>query len=125
MLKPWCNRVSVSLLIFKYLNLLTSLWTHSLQDLLMRNETNRLVTDLVDLDRVWSLLKTIPARIDDNFCTFRKEKGREVRERYIILVMIDVPSIVVKNIPKRLQCRQEILLALARGWKLGIKSVYE
>ena len=35
---------------------------YSLQDLVARTETNKLVTDLVNLDRVRSLLKTISLR---------------------------------------------------------------
>ena len=35
---------------------------YSLQDLVVRNETNKLITDLVNLDRVRSLLRTISYR---------------------------------------------------------------
>jgi len=59
-----------------------------LQDLVARNETNKLVTDLVDLDRVRSLLKAISYRRQ-----FLKKKRAEKYEK-------DIPSIVVENMPE-------------------------
>ena len=59
---------------------------HSLQILVARNETNKLVTDLADLDRVRSPLETISILVLT--AVFEKEKGREVWERYVILVLL-------------------------------------
>jgi len=62
-----------------------------LEDLIVRNETNKLVTDLVNLDRVRSLLKTISYR--RQFLAHLEKKRAEKYER-------DIPSIVVENIPE-------------------------
>jgi hypothetical protein len=51
------------MLIFcSYWNLLLRYVVHRLKDLVLRNETNKLVTDLVHLDRVGSLMKMILCR---------------------------------------------------------------
>ena len=70
----------------------------------MRNETNKLVTDLVDLDRVRSLLKTISYR--RQFLKKRRaekyEKGRLILFFCVSenLFITDIPSIVVENMPE-------------------------
>jgi len=62
-----------------------------LQDLVARTETNKLVTDLVNLDRVRSLLKTISLR--KKFLEWREKKRAEVLET-------EIPSIVVEDMPE-------------------------
>jgi len=62
-----------------------------LQDLIVRNETNRLVTDLVNLDRVRSLLETI---------SFRRQFLAHLEKRKADKYEKDIPSIVVENIPE-------------------------
>ena len=75
----------------------------------MRNETNRLVTGLVDLDRVRSLLKTISNR--RQFKALLEKKRAEKYEKGIVILvhlssvslkscMTDIPSIVVENMPE-------------------------
>ncbi|KAH9475037.1 Calcium-channel protein cch1 [Psilocybe cubensis] len=61
-----------------------------LQDLVVRTETNKLVTDLVNLDRVRSLLKTISYR--RRFLAHLERKRAEKYEQ-------DIPSIVVETMP--------------------------
>ncbi|KAF8962909.1 high-affinity cell membrane calcium channel [Flammula alnicola] len=61
-----------------------------LQDLVVRTETNKLVTDLVNLDRVRSLLKTISYR--RRFLALMERKRAEKYEK-------DIPSIVVESMP--------------------------
>lgn len=82
----------------------------SLQDLIARNETNRLVTDLVNLDRVRSLLKTISFR--RQFLAYLEKKKAEKYEkgvsslfffhllRCLKFCLTDIPSIVVENMPE-------------------------
>jgi len=62
-----------------------------LQDLVVRNETNKLVTDFVDIDRVGSLLRTISYR--RHFLAHLAKKRAEKYEK-------DIPSIVVENMPE-------------------------
>uniref|UniRef100_D8Q6Y7 Calcium-channel protein CCH1 n=1 Tax=Schizophyllum commune (strain H4-8 / FGSC 9210) TaxID=578458 RepID=D8Q6Y7_SCHCM len=62
-----------------------------LKDLVKRTETNKLVTDLVNLDRVRSLLKTITYRR-----RFLAHKRQLQAERYS---QQDIPSIVVDTLP--------------------------
>ncbi|KAL1742981.1 Ion transport protein-domain-containing protein [Schizophyllum fasciatum] len=62
-----------------------------LKDLVRRTETNKLVTDLVNLDRVRSLLKTITYRR-----RFLAHKRQMQAERYS---QQDIPSIVVDAMP--------------------------
>lgn len=50
-----------------------------LQDLVARTETNKLVTDLVNLDLVRSLLKTISLR--RQFLKWREKKRAEIFEK--------------------------------------------
>ena len=75
----------------------------------MRNETNRLVTGLVDLDRVRSLLKTISYR--RHFLAHLEKKRAEKYEKGMLVLfflssvsltscMTDIPSIVVENMPE-------------------------
>ena len=52
---------------------------HSLQDFVMRNETNKLVTDLVNLDRVRSSLKMISRR--RHFLAHLEKKRAEKYEK--------------------------------------------
>ncbi|KAF9484619.1 high-affinity cell membrane calcium channel [Pholiota conissans] len=61
-----------------------------LQDLVVRTETNKLVTDLVNLDRVRSLLKTISYR--RRFLAHLEKKRMQKYEQ-------DIPSIVVEDMP--------------------------
>ncbi|KAF8882238.1 Ion transport protein-domain-containing protein [Infundibulicybe gibba] len=63
-----------------------------LKDLVVRTETNKLVTDLVNLDRVRSLLKTISCR--RRFLVAR-EKRRTMR-----FEQQEIPSIVVDSLPE-------------------------
>ncbi|KAL1701237.1 Ion transport protein-domain-containing protein [Schizophyllum commune] len=62
-----------------------------LKDLVKRTETNKLVTDLVNLDRVRSLLKTITYRR-----RFLAHKRQLQAQRYS---QQDIPSIVVDTLP--------------------------
>ncbi|KAF8151534.1 high-affinity cell membrane calcium channel [Crassisporium funariophilum] len=62
-----------------------------LHDLVARTETNRLVTDLVNLDRVRSLLKTISHR--RRFLSHLERKRAEKYDQ-------DIPSIVVEGMPE-------------------------
>ena len=73
MLRPWCK---CFLLILKLTHVV---WTHSLEDLIERNNTNKLVSDLVDLDRVGSLLRTISKR--RQFLAILKKKRAEKYEK--------------------------------------------
>lgn len=95
--------------IFSCVNLLTLSGIRSLQDLLVRNETNRLVTDLVNLDRVRSLFKTISYR--RQFLAHLEKKRAEKYEKGNVIFcspvivslnscMTDIPSIVVENTPE-------------------------
>ncbi|KAJ7487241.1 Ion transport protein-domain-containing protein [Mycena galericulata] len=60
-----------------------------LEDLVVRTETNKLVTDLVNLDRVRSLLKTISHR--RRFLRYKQQK--------LLASEPDIPSIVVDVMP--------------------------
>src|SRR5882757_1223904 len=107
---------------------LTFEWVYSLQDLIARNEINRQVTDLVNLDRVRSLLKTITSR--RHFLAHLEKKRAEKYEKGILFLfslIFRVPQKILykqkfhpfswRICPKRLQCRQGILPAL--GWDLS------
>jgi hypothetical protein len=59
---------------------------YSLQDLVVRNETNKLVTDLVDLDRVRSLLRAISYR--RQFLAHLKKKRAEKYEKGNVFVLL-------------------------------------
>jgi hypothetical protein len=61
-----------------------------LQDLVARTETNKLVTDLVNLDRVRSLLRAISCR--RRFLAYLETKRAEKYEK-------EIPSIVVEGTP--------------------------
>jgi len=88
-----------------------SLTCCSLKDLVERNETNKLVTDLVNLDRVRSLLKTLTLR--RRFLAHLDNKHRsalnlQVQGRLLLYVSlaksnfsnaIDIPAIVVDSMP--------------------------
>lgn len=63
----------------------------SLEDLVARTETIKLVTDLVDLDRVRSLLKAISER--KKFLEYREQKRAARLEQ-------EIPSIVVEDMPE-------------------------
>ncbi|KAK7018498.1 Ion transport protein-domain-containing protein [Favolaschia claudopus] len=60
-----------------------------LKDLVVRTETNKLVTDLVNLDRVRSLLKTISHR----------RRFRKYQQQRLMALEPDIPSIVVDAMP--------------------------
>jgi len=62
-----------------------------LKDLVVRTETNKLVTDLVNLDRVRSLLKMISHR--RRFLAQRKQSRMEFMQQR------DIPAIVVDTTP--------------------------
>ncbi|RDB21766.1 Calcium-channel protein cch1 [Hypsizygus marmoreus] len=62
-----------------------------LKDLVVRTETNKLVTDLVNLDRVRSLLKTISHR--RRFLAYKEQLLAEQQQA-------DIPSIVVDTLPE-------------------------
>ncbi|KAF9557915.1 high-affinity cell membrane calcium channel [Agrocybe pediades] len=62
-----------------------------LEDLVVRNETTKLVTDLVNLDRVRSLLKMISYR--RRFLAHLEQKRRMEKQEQ------DIPSIVVESMP--------------------------
>jgi hypothetical protein len=62
----------------------------SLEDLVARTETIKLVTDLVNLDRVRSLLKAISER--KKFLEYREQKRAAKFEQ-------EIPSIVVEDMP--------------------------
>ena len=81
MLKLWCK---CFLLTFIYVQLTHVVWIHSLQDLVVRNETNKLVTDLVDLDRVRSVLKAISYR--RKFLAHLKNKRAEKYEKGMLFL---------------------------------------
>jgi len=78
-----------------------------LQDLVARTEKNKLVADLMDLDRVRSLLKTISYR--RRFLVHLEKKRAEKYEKGtpsftatpkdINGFLIDIPSIVVEDMP--------------------------
>ena len=55
------------------------IFSSRLHDLVARAETNKLVADLVNLDRVRSLLKTISLR--KQFLTWREKKRAEKMEK--------------------------------------------
>ncbi|KAF9039224.1 high-affinity cell membrane calcium channel [Panaeolus papilionaceus] len=61
-----------------------------LQDLVVRTETNKLVTDLVNLDRVRSLLKTISQR-RRYLAMLAKNQADKLEQ--------EIPSIIVENMP--------------------------
>jgi len=60
-----------------------------LKDLVVRTETNKLVTDLVNLDRVRSLLKTISHR----------RRFVKYKQQQLMALEPDIPSIVVDVMP--------------------------
>ncbi|GLB42802.1 putative calcium channel [Lyophyllum shimeji] len=65
----------------------------TLQELVPRTETNKLVTDLVNLDRVRSLLKTISCR--RRFLAYKARLAAEQQQH-------EIPSIVVDTLPEPL-----------------------
>ncbi len=80
----------------------------SLQDLVARTETNKLVADLLNLDRVRSLLKTISLRRQflrhlEQKRAANFEKGKQCRwpmsKDGNSQSSTDIPSIVVDNMP--------------------------
>ena len=74
-----------------------------MQDLVARTETNKLVTDLVDLDRVRSLLKTISLRrqfLKKRAKKFEKGKVRGSDSNLCSNNLADIPSIVVQDMPE-------------------------
>ncbi|KAG7087347.1 hypothetical protein E1B28_013323 [Marasmius oreades] len=72
-----------------------------LNDLVVRTETNRLVTDLVNLDRVHSLLRTISHR--------RRFLAHLERKRLLILEQSqDIPAIIVDPTPETPQSTRDI-----------------
>lgn len=88
--------------------ILTKPHLNSLHDLVARTETNKLVTDLVNLDRVRSLLKTISHRrrflkyLENKQRAEKYDKGRLVW--YYVLVhwlssITEIPSIIVEDMP--------------------------
>jgi len=60
-----------------------------LKDLVVRTETNKLVTDLVNLDRVRSLLKTISHR----------RRFLKYKQQQLMALEPDIPSIIVDVMP--------------------------
>ncbi|KAF9265047.1 hypothetical protein L218DRAFT_899321 [Marasmius fiardii PR-910] len=64
-----------------------------LNDLVVRTETNRLVTDLVNLDRVHSLLRTISHR--RRFLAHLERKRMSMFEQ-----SQDIPTIIVESLPE-------------------------
>ncbi|ESK91833.1 calcium channel subunit cch1 [Moniliophthora roreri MCA 2997] len=72
-----------------------------LNDLVLRTETNKLVTDLVNLDRVHSLLKTITCR--RRFLAHLEQKRISRLD-----VSQDVPAIVIDSMPGSPQSTRDI-----------------
>lgn len=81
-----------------------------LHDWIVRNETNKLVTDLVNLDRVRSMFKTISYR-RQFLAHLQKERAEKYNKGIVIpilpfsvypknIVMTDIPSIVVEDMPE-------------------------
>jgi hypothetical protein len=76
---------------------------HRLKDLVVRTETNKLVTDLVNLDRVRSLLKTISCR--RQFLAYRERLHQQgifsvyFRSVWPLIFSKEIPSIVVDGLP--------------------------
>ena len=69
---------------------------NSLKDLVVRTETNKLVTDLVNLDRVRCLLKTIFCR--RQFLAYRERLRQQGTSRFCLAFPLLIPS-VSKEIP--------------------------
>ena len=85
MVRPWCKYLGHNLLVFGLIALF------SLEDLVARTETIKLVTDLVNLDRVRSLLKAISER--KKFLEYREQKRAAKLGQ-------EIPSIVVEDMPE-------------------------
>ncbi|KAA1473328.1 hypothetical protein DENSPDRAFT_779605 [Dentipellis sp. KUC8613] len=91
-----------------------------IKDLAIRNETNKLVTDLVNLDRVRSLLKTIAYR--RRFLAERETFRRAALED---MMPSTIPAIVVDTLPATPTPTDDIDITTARRLSLSPSSVMD